>query len=516
MKTRSGTGKCPRKLGKFAQDFSAKLGDKNVRYDAVTMRFFANMTGVRYPRPVDLKTSLILRIALVAIACFVPVTAAVLVDSDREARQQASTTADLVARHLSLQLLRINAGFDLSNRYPDWDALLAGNPTYGQCIRLENDRGDVVRSDCVGSPVLEDAPSWFIALWSLVSPERAATSSISYKGKTYGTVIVSSDPKVAAGRAWSELKHLLMLTALTILALSVLVYIAIARALAPTGDVIAGLNRLSAGELSHRLPEFGLSELQRIAEVANELAEKVEAMLSERAELSRKLMNAQEDERRRLASELHDAFGQNLAAVAALAASIKKTAADKCVDLRAEARSLSQVATDMMQSLRTTLLGLRPADFDKFGLTEALKQLVGIWSVSARRRTRFELDIPRELAPLSSTAAIHIFRIAQEGLTNAAKHANARTVRLSVEAVSLAQPKVPHATGIRLTIEDDGKGRDLASRASANGRGLLNMQERVAALGGTISLDDRSGEGFAVRIVVPTDTGQTSHGERPR
>ena len=471
------------------------------------MHFLSHTTSVRRPRPVDLKTSLIGRIALVALACFVLVTAAVLWDSDRGERAGASGTADLVAKHLSFQLLRINAGFYLSRDYPDWDALLANNPARGQCVRLVNAHGDLVKSDCVGSVANQvEAPAWSSAIWSFFTPEVHAESGVSYKGKDYGTVIVSSDSKVVASRAWNELRHLLILTALTIFALSVLVYVAIARALAPTGDVVTGLNKLSAGELSHRLPDFRLTELQRIAEVTNELAERIQAMLSERAELSRKLVNAQEDERRRFARELHDAFGQNLAAMTALSASIERTAGEQCPDLSEEAQSLSRISMAMMQSLRATLLDLRPADFDKFGLSESLKQLVDFWSASARRKTRFELRISRELAPMSDTAAIHIYRIAQEGLTNAAKHAEAKTVRLSVEPVSLAKPQWPHTTGIRLTIEDDGKGRAMGATAASNGRGLLNMQERVAALGGTMSVDDCNGAGFAVRVVVPLDT----------
>lgn len=474
------------------------------------MSRLAQTPSGRRTRPVDLKRSLIVRIALVAIACFALVTTAVVFDSRREARQQAATTAELVARHLSLQIWRINAGFDLSNRYPDWDALLTASLPHGQCVRLENDKGQLIRSDCTGSIAQGEPPAWFSSLWLLVSPEHAAESSVAYKGKTYGTVIVSSDPKTAAARAWSELKNLLILTALTILALSILVYVAITRALAPTQDVIAGLNKLASGELSYRLPLFRLTELQRIAEVTNGLAERIQAMLSERAELARKLVNTQEDERRRFARELHDAFGQNLAAMTALSASIEKTAADESPDLSEEAQSLSRLSREMMQSLRSTLLDLRPADFDKFGLSESLKQLVDFWSASARRKTRFELSISRDLAPMSDTAAIHIYRIAQEGLTNAAKHAEAKTVRLSVEPVSLAEPASPNATGIRLTIEDDGKGRARNATSSTNGRGLLNMQERVAALGGTMALDDLNGAGFAIHVVVPLDIGHAS------
>jgi two-component system, NarL family, sensor histidine kinase UhpB len=511
-------GHCPRMVGQIARDFSASFADKIGPDHVGTMRTFPPMMGPqpRRGRSIDLKTSLIIRIAIVAISCFLLVTAAVLWNADRDARGQAATTADLVARQLSFQVLRINTGLDLSKRYPDWDVLVANNPARGQCVRLENERGEIVRSDCVGSLAQKDeAPGWFFTVWSFLSPEEPATSPVSYKGKGYGTVVVSSDPRVAASRAWNEMKHLLILTALTILALSVLVYVAITRALAPTKDVIAGLNTLSTGAFSHRLPGFKLSELQRIAEVTNELAQKIETTLSERAELSRRLMNAQEEERRRLARELHDAFGQNLTAIAALAASIEKTADEGCPELSTEAHSLSQISMGMLQSLRATLLDLRPADFDKFGLTESLKQLVDVWRASARSKTRFELNIPRELAPLSDTAAIHIFRIAQEGLTNAAKHADAKTVRLSVEPVFMVQPKNEHATGISLTIEDDGKGRRPNGTAGANGMGLVNMQERVAALGGTIALDDRPGSGFAVRIIVPVPAAEAAKNERP-
>ncbi len=470
----------------------------------------------RRRRPADLKASLILRIALVAATCFIAVTAAVLFDSERDARANAAHIADLVSRHLSLQLWRINSGFDLSNRFPDWDALLTNTSSGSQCVRFENQNGATVRSDCVGSPAHHDpAPGWFSALWTRVSQQAPAESTVSYKGKTYGTVIVSSDPKVVASRAWDEVKNLVILTALTILAVSVLVYVAIARALAPTKEVISGLDKLSSGDFSHRLPHFKLAELQRIAEVANGLAETVETTLAERAELSRRLMNAQEEERRRLARELHDAFGQNLTAIAALSASIEKSAQEACPEIEEEARSLSTISMGMMQSLRGTLLDLRPADIDKFGLTESLKQLVGVWSAGAKRSTRFELNIPQKLSPLSDAAAVHIFRIAQEGLTNAVKHADARTVRLSVEPVSMAQPKDPHAAGIRLTIEDDGKGRARNGKASANGMGLINMQERVAALGGTITLDDRPGAGFTVRIVVPVEPAQAIEGAPP-
>jgi signal transduction histidine kinase len=81
--------------------------------------------------------------------------------------------------------------------------------------------------------------------------------------------------------------------------------------------------------------------------------------------------------------------------------------------------------------------------------------------------------------------------------------------------VPLAVPWNPHAAGICLTIEDDGRGRRRNGKAGANGMGLLNIEERVAALGGTMSLDDRPGAGFKVRVVVPLAPAQGEEDKSP-
>jgi signal transduction histidine kinase len=461
-------------------------------------------------RPVDLKRSLILRITIVAMACLALVTGFALVETHDEARRSAAATADLIVRQLELQLFRINAGFDLSNRFPDWDTL-ASAISSGQCVRYYNSGGEMQRANCMGfDPVAQQAPAWFVALSSrLFSPGEAVRRDVAYKGHGYGSLEVASAPEAVASRIWSEIKLPLMLTFLTLVSLSVCVYIVLARALSPTRDLIAGLNTLASGELSYRLPDFRLAELQRISEVVNELAARMEATLAERAELSKRLMNTQEDERRFLARDLHDEFGQNLAAIAALAASIERSAGEQCPEVGVEARSLAQISMGMMSSLRGTLLRLRPADFDRFGLAESLRQLVDVWSASHRRQTRFELDMPPDIR-VPDSAAIHIFRIAQEGLTNAAKHAGARNVRLSVEPASVADPRGTDSPGIRLTIEDDGSGRLMRDHAPPAGRGLINMQERVAALGGTIAFDDRPGSGLKVDVFVPIAAGEAS------
>ena len=118
--------------------------------------------------------------------------------------------------------------------------------------------------------------------------------------------------------------------------LCLLVYAALARALRPTRLIRTGLERIAANDLSARLPPFDLAELSAIRDGFNHLAESLDTALAERNDLTRKLIALQDEERRHLARELHDEFGQSLAAIRALAASARQTAAQDCPDLLGE------------------------------------------------------------------------------------------------------------------------------------------------------------------------------------
>lgn len=464
---------------------------------------FANSPTPRH-RPIDLKTLLVLRVALVAVFCFVLVITIASIETRRDQKKQAEMRADLVARYLSHQLLRIDTGSDTMKRFPDLEVAVNNVLASGQCLHFLDEQEKTRSTSCIGSDTSHAAtPTWFSAFLELffVSGD-SAKRIVSYNDTTYGSVIVSSDAEVIVDQTWHEMKYLFVYTGLTILALSVLVYVVISRALAPLRDLVSGLNRLSVGEFGYRLPVFRLSELHLISEVSNQLAEKIENTLLQRSELLRRLMNAQEHERRHLARELHDEFAQNLTAISALAASIKKEAERGNPALRAEAEILAQISMNMMKSLRGTLLHLKPADLEKFGLAECLRQLTVVWG--ANNKTKIELDVSQDIGLLSDDAAIHIFRIAQEGLTNAVKHADAKHVWLRI---GQADTQDMNGRAIKLTIEDDGKGwaRSIPDEMS-NGMGIVNMQERVAALGGSISFDDSRNSGFRVRVVIPVDT----------
>src|SRR6202012_1369688 len=174
----------------------------------------------------------------------------------------------------------------------------------------------------------------------------------------------------------------------------------LARALRPTHAIRAGLTQLAANDLSARLPSFDLAELSAISDVFNTLAQKLEATLAERNALTRKLIAVQDEERRHLARELHDEFGQSLTAIAAQAAAAAHTAERECAPLYEECRGILRTTAGMMATLRGALVRLRPPDIEELGLVQSLESLVGSWNGIEKGHTRFDIAITGSIGDL--------------------------------------------------------------------------------------------------------------------
>jgi signal transduction histidine kinase len=286
--------------------------------------------------------------------------------------------------------------------------------------------------------------------------------------------------------------------------LCVLVYAALARALRPTRLIRAGLQRIAANDLTARLPPFDLAELSAIRDGFNHLAESLGNALAERNELTRRLIALQDDERLHLARELHDEFGQSLAAIRALTTSIRQSAAQDCPGLVGECDGIARTATDMTETLRGALFRLRPPDIDELGLAASLEGLIAGWNGRLRGQPRFEIGFSGSFSNLPATVSANLYRIVQEALTNAAKHAGATRVatRLQMHASG------DHATHeIELAIDDDGEPGNAAIKS---GMGLLGMRERVAALGGRLAFGAGHSGGSALRVVIPIGPAQVT------
>jgi PAS domain S-box-containing protein len=211
--------------------------------------------------------------------------------------------------------------------------------------------------------------------------------------------------------------------------------------------------------------------------------------------LSRRLLTTQEQERRRVAHELHDQLGQLLTSVKIRLESLKRARGAR----RAQARLEEAIGTvDVaMQRVRDLALELRPSVLDDLGLPSALRWYADRFARDAHIEAHLSIDAIPRLEPALETAC---FRVAQEALTNVVRHARARQAWLDLQLLN---------GGLELRVRDDGIGFDVAAareRASAGASlGLLGMQERVGLAGGTLDISSTPGGGSELRARFPVD-----------
>jgi signal transduction histidine kinase len=209
-------------------------------------------------------------------------------------------------------------------------------------------------------------------------------------------------------------------------------------------------------------------------EVERRLKETTEAR-SDLQDLSARLVRAQEEERRTLARELHDEVGQSLSAIMMEAGNAE--AAVNGVDLRRRVSSIGSIAENTLNVVRDLALLLRPSMLDDFGLVPALN-----WHArEMTKRTGLNVRITADPASgdLPDEHKTCIYRLVQEALNNAARHASARNLQVTVRN---------QTDRVMFSVQDDGSGFD---KASVRGLGLLGMEERVRRLGGTFRIDSQ-------------------------
>jgi signal transduction histidine kinase len=215
----------------------------------------------------------------------------------------------------------------------------------------------------------------------------------------------------------------------------------------------------------------------------------VEHTQNEMRRLSRRLVQTQEEERKFISRELHDSVGQTLTAIGLELANLSTLQGSGAFDSRV--RSLKGLSEDTMRSVRDLAMGLRPSMLDDMGLGSALE-----WQgrqFSRRLGIPVTVEIQGDFDDLPDSHRTCIFRVVQEALTNCAKHAHAKHIRIMVTHVGEA---------VRAVIQDDGVGFD-TRRRSATGIGLLGMEERVEELEGKLSTTSESQTGTRVELEVP-------------
>jgi PAS domain S-box-containing protein len=269
---------------------------------------------------------------------------------------------------------------------------------------------------------------------------------------------------------------------------------------------------LTERKLAEDLLRRSHEELEiRVRERTQELARANESLRAEIAERERaerartdllgRLVFAQEDERRRIAREMHDQFGEQLTALGHRIASLKNAAGGRS-DLREPIEALQIVAQQLDRDVDHLVWELRPTALDDLGLRAALSNYVQNWS--ARAGISAELHASGLLDDrLGSEAETTLYRIAQEALTNVAKHSGAKNVELILER---------RADHVLLIVEDDGAGFDPG--AGTRGFGLLGMQERASLVGASLEIESAVGQGTTILVrmaAAPAAGSVTGH-----
>jgi len=249
--------------------------------------------------------------------------------------------------------------------------------------------------------------------------------------------------------------------------------------------------RKRAGEERERLTAL---ERDLLTKQVRSTEQELDRTKDELRALAASLLSAQEEERRRLARELHDDFQQRLALLEIGLSGLRQNLPANPMQTRAELNRLEREVGQVSNEIRRLAHQLHPAILDNLGLRIALTRLAEDFQNGGSRQIRVETqnvpdDIPRETA----TA---LYRIAQEALRNVAKHAGTASVAMSL---------VGAPDGLCLTVQDDGAGFTASDVRFRGGLGLISMHERARLVGGTLNLISSPGQGTTVEVLVPIE-----------
>jgi len=337
------------------------------------------------------------------------------------------------------------------------------------------------------------APAWFAAL--IAPPIETRQVPIVVGGRRLGSVLLTSTPGDEIAEVWENTTALAQLTLLVGIATIIVLHLLFGRVLAPLEQLAAGLFDLERRDYKVRLRQPNVRELAVIADRFNALAEALGAMKAENKNLNRRLISAQDDERRQTALDLHDEVGPYLFGLKANAISIAKSSDGPQAEVRA--REMLQMIEHLQLTNRNVLNRLRPMALGQIPLADLLSALM-----QEQKSQHPDVSICFSAAGLrpsyGESVDLTVYRCVQEGVTNILRHAGARRAR--VELAHEVASGDGGEDGLLLTISDDGCG---IAPGIARGRGMQGMQERVQALGGDCLVETATGRGTSLRIAIP-------------
>jgi two-component system sensor histidine kinase UhpB len=367
-------------------------------------------------------------------------------------------------------------------------------------IELINSTGKVIDSNQKkdDNTFQNEAPAWFERLLNqLTTKWEPSVRKLEYQGIILGELVITPDPTYEYAEKWKQITELLTLVLVFFVLVNLMVIWAVSQALKPTTKILDALNELENGNLAARLPAFKLPELSRIGEKFNRMVEKLQLSILQNHKLTQQLITLQEEERKNLARELHDELGQYVTAIKTFAVGIANKTVEKMPDISSNAQTIVAAANHIYDGMHSIIRHLRPGSLDNLGLSETLKDAVNHLQ-KQHPDIEFELDLAGELDELGENLNINFYRIVQESLNNAIKHAKASIIQVSL--------KKDKQGNLNLKVQDNGVGMDADKVDQTQHFGLLGMRERTQAFHGIFNIESSPSKGTTISICIPKET----------
>ncbi|HTC11594.1 MAG TPA: histidine kinase [Acetobacteraceae bacterium] len=324
----------------------------------------------------------------------------------------------------------------------------------------------------------EPTPRWF---HSLIGSNPGVVRLLVPRDSTIGgTVVLQADPTNEVGEVWGESRDFVLVLGGFALLSAVLICLAVGRALRPLDAVSLAFDRIAQGDYQGAVPEHGPPELARLSRGFNVMTRHLAAAAAQNRRLNERLLTLQAEERADLARDLHDEIGPMLFAVNMTAATIERLAeSGHGTDIPEQVRSIHDAISRMQRHVRAILERLRP--MQSIGLEVAIDRLVAFWK-NRRPNVTFGVVISVETDCFGDDVKETIYRVIQEGVSNAIRHGEPARVMIAVASDA--------DDGIRVEVTDDGIGLPSNGVVEPASRqfGLLGMRERLVAMAGSLSI----------------------------
>lgn len=333
---------------------------------------------------------------------------------------------------------------------------------------------------------------------------------VTYEGSTWAIIVTSPTSNAFAQNFWMQGLIVLVLAAVVILTLAVVLGELTAR---PIRTLARKAAALAHGDFSIPIEPIGASEIRSLsstlADMSHQLEAQVQGLEDSRAErerqthqmrdLLRRTLRLQEDERRRIASEIHDAVSPLITGALYQARALQMTNGSTAPEERDHSlTSVNHLLERASEELHGVIFDLRPPDLDDIGVVAAIEAYVH--SIQ-RSGLTYRLEMAAEPPGLTPDVRLGIYRIVQEALHNVMRHSGADEAVIRLESTDDL---------LRVTIRDNGSGFDPATAVRPTSLGLLSMRERAAAISATFTIVSRPGGGTAI-VLERANTGNVMY-----